>query len=72
MSHVSAHSPLYRELSLPEMLADPIVRAVMARDGVAKRDLESVIGAVRDRMARRQMERHKNGCRESGPVVFEG
>ncbi len=35
-----------RELSLPEMFADPIVQTVMARDGVTKADLESLIAAV--------------------------
>jgi len=54
------------------MLADPIVRAVMARDGVTRRDLEGLIGSVRYRMAARQMKRHETGRRGSGPIAFEG
>lgn len=72
MSHASAHSIPDRELSLPEMLADPIVRAVMVRDGVTKQDMEGLIGAVRDRMAVRQMEDHEAGRWESGSIAFEG
>ena len=60
------------ELSLPEMLADPIVRAVMARDGVTERDLESLIRSVRDRMAGRQMKQHENSRRGFVPIAFEG
>lgn len=32
-----------RELSLSEMLADPIVQAVMGRDGVTRQNVEDVI-----------------------------
>ena len=39
-----------RELSLPEMLADPMVQAVMTRDGVTKAELESLIGAVANKL----------------------
>ena len=72
MSHASARSHQYRELSLPEMLADPIVRAVMAHDGVTKCDLESLIASVRYRMAGRQMEQHENGRRGSESIAFNG
>ena len=61
-----------REFSLQEMLADPIVRTMMARDGVTKQDVEGLIGAVRDRMAGRQMEEHETGRHESGAIAFEG
>jgi hypothetical protein len=54
------------------MLADPIVRAVMARDGVTEQDVEDLIGAVRDRLASRQMEKHETGRRGSGIIAFEG
>ena len=46
MNHRSAHARPDRELSLPEMLADPIVQTVMARDGVTKQNLEGLIGAA--------------------------
>ena len=51
-------SQLDRELSLPEMLADPIVQAVMARDGVTREEVEGLIGAIRRKPAR--TEHHQN------------
>jgi hypothetical protein len=39
-----------RELTLQEMLADPIVQTVMARDGVTKQDVEGLIETVRERV----------------------
>lgn len=47
-----------RELSLHEMLADPIVQTIMARDGVTRQQVEGLIEAVRDklRLARGQSE----------------
>ena len=38
-----------RELSLHEMLTDPIVQTMMARDGVKKEDVESLFAALRER-----------------------
>ena len=72
MSHASAHSNPDRELSLQEMLADPIVQMVMARDGVTKQDVEGLIGEMRDRMAGRQMAEHETGRHESSPIAFDG
>ena len=60
------------ELSLQEMLADPIVQTMMARDGVTKQDVEGLIETVRDRMAGRQMAEHKTGRQETNPIAFEG
>ncbi|MFQ5776214.1 MAG: hypothetical protein ACE5GS_16985 [Kiloniellaceae bacterium] len=60
-----------RELSLQEMLADPIVQTVMARDRVTKQDVEALIETVRDRMAARRMEEHETGRYESGAIAFE-
>ena len=71
MNHRSAHARLDRELSLAEMLADPIVQTVMARDGVTKQDVEGLIMAVRDRMAGRQMEDHETGRHESGTSTLD-
>ena len=67
---MAIHSAADRELSLPEMLADPIIQTVMARDGVTKQDLEGLIGAVRGRMAARRMEEHETGRQESGTFAF--
>ena len=51
------HAQLDRELSLAEMLSDPIVQAVLARDGVTKDEVEGLIGAVRLKLASRRTER---------------
>ena len=71
MSHASVRSIPDRELSLSEMLADPIVQMVMARDGVTKQDVEALIGAVRDHVAGRQMAEQETGRHESSAVAFE-
>ena len=39
------------EPTLSEMLADPLVQALMRRDGVSRSALESVIAQVQDRLA---------------------
>jgi hypothetical protein len=46
----------FRELSVREMLDDPIVRALMAADGVAAAEVEALLRAVAK-------------SREGGPVV---
>lgn len=38
------------EPSLSEMLADPIIQTIMARDGVAGDEMAALIGAVRSRL----------------------
>ena len=38
------------EPSLSELIADPMVRALMARDAVAEADLRDLIERVRDRL----------------------
>lgn len=38
------------ELTLDEMLADPMVRLVMRRDGVEETDLRALLRRVRDRL----------------------
>lgn len=40
-----------KELSLQEMLADPIVQAVMACDGVTRLEVEELIETARDKRA---------------------
>ena len=61
-----------RELSLQEMLADPIVQTVMTRDGVTKEDVAGLLATVRGRMAARQMAEHETGRHASGPTALEG
>jgi len=38
-----------QELTLDQMLNDPIVRLLMARDGVAEADLRSLVAHIRPR-----------------------
>ena len=47
------------ELSLHEMLADPIVQTMMDNDGVTKEDVTGILRAMRERMASGTDERHK-------------
>ncbi len=58
------------ELSLQEMLADPIVKVMMARDGVTRRDVEGLIEKVRGGWAGGRMAERKIGRRFS-PAAFE-
>jgi hypothetical protein len=44
---------LHGEPSIQELLDDPVIEAVMARDGVARPDLEHLIAEARVRLARR-------------------
>ncbi len=45
------------DLTLDQMLADPIVRLLMAKDGVADRDIRALAAAVRQRLAQRPRTR---------------
>jgi hypothetical protein len=71
MSHASVRSIPNRELSLPEMLADPIVQIVMARDGVTKQDVEGLIGAMRAHVASGRMAEQESGRHKSSAINFE-
>lgn len=44
-----------REPQLEEVLADPVVRLVMARDGVTLDDMRDVVSSARARLLFRQM-----------------
>ena len=46
------------ELSLQEMLADPIVQTMMDNDGVTKEEVTGSLRAMRERMASRVDETH--------------
>jgi hypothetical protein len=70
MSRVSTSSTPDRELSLAEMLADPIVQTVMTRDGVTTEEMEGLIGAVRDRLAGRRVASHQTGRLAPGAVAI--
>jgi hypothetical protein len=45
--------PRQDEPSLPEIFADPIIQAVMARAGITKVEMEGLLGTVRGRLERR-------------------
>ena len=47
----------FRELSIGEMLADPIVRAVMSADGVAADELELMLQSIAERVSERARPR---------------
>ena len=43
------------EPSIKELLDDPVIEAVMARDGVRRKELEHLILEVRDRLATKEL-----------------
>jgi hypothetical protein len=43
------------EPSIQELLNDPVIEAVMARDGVGRLELEDLIHEMRDRLASREV-----------------
>ncbi len=55
--------------SLREMLADPIIRAVMVRDGVTEQEVFGAIAKARGRMAGRHMKFHEASRRKFGSVL---
>jgi hypothetical protein len=52
---IMAH--ICREPSLAQMLADPVIQALMASDGVDRSELDEVIAAARRRIERRRSDR---------------
>lgn len=63
MTPASVSPTVDRELSLAEMLADPIVIAVMARDGVTRQDVEDLIVSLVDGLTQRRFEDRGIGTR---------
>lgn len=59
------------ELSLKEMLADPIVQTIMAHDGVTIQDVEVLIETVRNERASRRMAEYRAGRRDCGPPLVK-
>lgn len=51
-----------KELSLHEMLADPIVQTVMKRDGVTRQQIERLIEATRERLGSGQLNGQRPCC----------
>lgn len=50
------------EPSIKELLDDPVIEAVMARDGVRRKELELLIDDVRGRLAGRDRRREADEC----------
>jgi hypothetical protein len=48
--------PRQDEPSLPEIFAEPIIQAVMARAGITKIEMEGLLGTVRGRLERRRLD----------------
>jgi hypothetical protein len=48
--------PRQDEPSLPEIFAEPIIQAVMARAGITKVEMEGLLGTVRGRLERRRFD----------------
>jgi hypothetical protein len=48
--------PRQNEPSLPEIFAEPIIQAVMARAGITKIEMEGLLGTVRGRLERRRLD----------------
>jgi hypothetical protein len=48
--------PRQNEPSLPEIFAEPIIQAVMARAGITKVEMEGLLGTVRGRLERRRLD----------------
>ena len=55
--------------SLREMLADPIIRAVMVRDGVTEQEVFGAIAKARGRMAGRHMKNRESSRQKFGSVL---
>lgn len=72
MTPASVSPTVDKELSLAEMLADPIVIAVMARDGVTRQDVEDLIVYLGDGLTQRPFEDHDIGTRSFDTVAFGG
>jgi hypothetical protein len=59
-------SMVVKKPSVREMLADPIIRAVMLRDGVTDREVTTAIAKLRRRTVRNHMKDSQAACRISG------
>ncbi len=62
-------SIVVKKPSVREMLADPIIRAVMARDGVTDREVVTVIAKLRGRTVRSHMNNRQTVRQEFGPAL---
>ncbi|MFC5343378.1 hypothetical protein ACETK8_20580 (plasmid) [Brevundimonas staleyi] len=59
------------ELTLDQILADPIVRLLMARDGVADRDIRALAAEVGARLAQRRRAVARTGFGVSEHLLLD-
>jgi hypothetical protein len=71
MATVSKHHiQLEEDLSLSDLLADPIIHLVMACDSVTKNEVERLFAAVRAKLASSQAEPCQKGHQVFGAIAF--
>jgi len=68
---MTVQSSIAGELSFKEMLSDPIVQTVMARDGITRRDLEDMIEAAREGKGTRRMRENEMGSPQQSALILE-
>ena len=61
--------PQCSELSLGEMLSDPIVRALMVADGVDPVELQALLRSVAEHLRARTAESGRRGQQQATPMV---
>lgn len=69
---MTIQSNIARELSLTEMLSEPIVQTVMARDGFTRRDLQALIGVAREGKGVRRRLEDEADCQQRGEITPKG
>lgn len=67
---MTVQSSIARELSFAEMLSDPIVQTVMARDGVTRRDLEGLIEVAREGKGARRTRENEMGSPQQSALIL--
>jgi hypothetical protein len=60
--------PELREPTIKEMLADPVIRALMSADGVHADDLEALLGSVAN-LLRARSSKNAGGMNEGGEAA---
>jgi len=60
------------EITLSEMLAEPIVQLLMARDGITKEDMESLFGITLNKANPNRPDGHEDGRQKIGAINRDG
>jgi hypothetical protein len=64
----TTESPIYKELTLDQLLADPIVRQLMRRDQVDEPGVRSLVREVSAARSALRIEDHPDGGEENDPA----